>query len=82
MSDKPLSHPIYQLLGKLENTRIHFTLGRHREDTILVTLTLVGERVEVDVFDDGHMEISRFSGSENCAGGEELLEAIIAKNKD
>jgi len=43
-------------------------------------MTLVGERVEVDVFEDGHMEISRFAGNEDVVGGEELIKEIIAKN--
>jgi hypothetical protein len=57
-------------------------LARNREDSILVTLTLVGERIEVDVFDDGHMEVSRFPGSEDVVGGEELVRTIIAQNAD
>ena len=77
-----MSHPLYPLLQKLEAARIHFTLGRHREDTVLVTLTLVGERVEVDVFEDGHMEISRFTGDEAVVGGAELLDVLIDENRD
>lgn len=76
------SHPLYDLLRKLEDVHIHYTLGRHREDTIMVTLTLVGERVEADVFDDGHMEVSRFPGSEDVGGGQELVDEIIARNRD
>jgi hypothetical protein len=77
-----MPHPLYGLLRKLEDAHIHFTLARHREDTILVTLTLVGERVEVDVFDDGHMEVSRFPGSEDIVGDETLVNEIIEENKD
>lgn len=55
-------------------------VGRYREDTILVTLTLVGERVEIDVFADGHMEVSRFPGSEAIVGGADLVEEIIRVN--
>jgi hypothetical protein len=77
-----MSHPLYQLLNRLEIAKIHFTLARHREETVLVTLTLVGERVEVDVFEDGHMEVSRFSGSENIVGGADLVERLIDENRD
>jgi len=77
-----MSHPLYTLLRRLEAAHIHFTVARHREDTILITLTLVGERVEIDVFEDGHMEVSRFPGTENIVGGEELVEAIIEKNAE
>ena len=45
-------------------------------------MTLVGERVEVDVFEDGHMEVSRFTGNEDIVGGEELVDQIIENNKD
>jgi hypothetical protein len=43
---------------------------------------LVGERIEVDVFDDGHMELSRFPSSEDIVGGEKLLTDLIEKNRD
>lgn len=74
-----MSHQLYTLLQKLEQARIHFTLGRHRDDTILVSITLVGERIEADVFEDGHMEICRFSGSEQTIGGADLLYELIPK---
>jgi len=77
-----MSHSLYTFLHRLEDARIHFTLARHRDDTVLVTLTLVGERVEVDVFEDGHMEVSRFPGSEGIVGGAELVERLIDENRD
>ncbi len=51
------SHPFCNLLRVLESASIHFTIGRHGGDSVLVRLTFVGERVEVDVFEDGHMEV-------------------------
>jgi hypothetical protein len=69
-------------LCKLEGAKIHFTLDRYRPDTVLVTLTLVGERVEIGVFDDGHMEVSRFPGREDIVGGAELVERLIEENRD
>ena len=77
-----MSHSLYQLLNRLERVRIHFTLGRYRDDTILVTLTLVGERVEIDVFEDRHMDVSRFRGSEDIVGDWELVQQIIEAHTD
>ena len=77
-----MSHPLYDLLSELESARIHFTVSRHRDDTVTVTLTLVGERVEIDVFEDGHMEVSRFKGSEDIVGGADLVEQIILENRE
>jgi len=75
-----MAHSLFRLLRKLELARIHFTLDRQRNDTILVTLTVVGERVEIDVFEDGHMAVSRFPGSEDIVGGKELVNEIVEAN--
>jgi len=76
-----MSHPLYRLLSALEDARIHFTLHRHRPDTVLVTMTMVGERVEVDVFEDGHIEVSRFSGNEDIVGDIDLVYSLIKAEK-
>ena len=77
-----MTHPLFDLLRRLEAAKIYFTLARDRDDTITVTLTLVGERVEIDVFEDGHMEVSRFRGSEDIVGGAELVQKLIDENSD
>ncbi len=77
-----MSHPLYDLLNRLEDAKIHFTIGRYRPDTVLVTMTLVGERVEVDVFDDGHLEVSRFTGNEAIVGGEVLVASLIEIHRE
>jgi hypothetical protein len=76
-----MSHPLYDLLLRLEDAKIPFTLSRNRSDSLLVTLTLVGERVEIDIFEDGHMEVSRFKGSEDVVGNAELVEKLIAGSR-
>ena len=76
-----MSHPLFDLMARLEQAHIHFTLGRYRDDTVLVTLTLVGERVEIDVFADGQMQVSRFKGPEDIVGDWGLVEQIIEQNR-
>ena len=77
-----MTHALFELLSSLEEARIHFALSRHRPDTVLVTITLVGERIEVDVFEDGHMEVSRFKGSEDIVGGSELIYKLIEQERE
>jgi hypothetical protein len=77
-----MRHPLYELLAELEAASIHFTLSRNRPDTVLVSLTLIGERAEVDVFDDGRMEISRFRGDESIEGDRELVRQVIDENRE
>jgi hypothetical protein len=77
-----MEHPLYKLLRDLDSASIHYTIARDRPDTVRVNVTLVGERVEVEVFDDGHMEVSRFRGSESIVADATVIEALIADNRD
>ncbi|NJK93295.1 MAG: hypothetical protein HC904_16680 [Blastochloris sp.] len=76
-----MSHPLYDLLRRLENDHVHYTISRHREDSVMVTATFVGERIEIDIFDDGHMEVSRFKGSEDILGDTDLVYQILDQKK-
>ncbi len=73
-----MDHTLFSLLERLDTAHIHYTLGRHRADSVLVSVTVVGQRIEIDVFRDGHMEVSRFLGSEDIEGGAELVDSIVA----
>jgi len=74
-----MAHPLYRLLEKLDASGWHYSLSRNRPDSILVSITFVGKRVEVDVFDDGHMEVSQFEGSEGVVGDESFVSELIAR---
>ncbi len=76
------AHPLYQLLRKLDLAKIHYSIARHREDSVMLTITLVGERIEVDVFENGEMEVSRFLGTEDVLGGEELMNQLLMQEID
>jgi len=76
-----MNHPLYDLLRRLKEDKLYFTMSRHRDDTILITVTLVGERIEIDVFDDGHMEVSRFKGDEDVLGDSDLVYQILDEEK-
>jgi len=38
---------------------------------------MVGERIEIDIFEDNHLEISRFRGDERVEGGKDLLLQLL-----
>jgi hypothetical protein len=68
---------IFEVLKLLEAKRIHYFLERTRKDSIRVCATFVGQRVEIDVFEDQHIEISRFHGDESIEGGLEFLIELL-----
>ncbi|KVM93242.1 hypothetical protein WJ62_25810 [Burkholderia diffusa] len=72
-----MAHPLFELLSSLDERRLFYTLGRHRPHTILISITVPGERIEIDVFDDGHMEMSRFSGDESVIDDPQIISKAI-----
>lgn len=69
---------IFQLLALLDKNKFPYVIQRSRDDTISLYVTVVGERIEIDIFEDGHLEIARFKGNEDIEGGEELLYRLIS----
>ena len=49
-------------------------------DSVMITVTIVGERLEIDVFEDGHVEFSRFMGDEGVHSDVEQLETLIRQH--
>ena len=68
---------IFKVLSLLDGAKIYYNLEKTRPDSIRVNATLIGERLEIEVFEDDHVEISRFRGNEDIEGGMELLEFIV-----
>lgn len=75
-----MTHELYRVIRLLEQERVHYRLDRHRDDAIMITATLVGQRIEIDVFEDGHIEYSRFSGNEDVEDDVPLLEALLREH--
>lgn len=68
---------VFETMLLLEKAHIPFHIQRNRPDTLTFAATIVGERIEIDVFEDDHIEISRFRGDESIEGGRELLLQIV-----
>ncbi len=76
-----MSSAVFETITALEAARLHFFIMRTRPDALTLSVTIVGERIEIDVFEDNHLEISRFRGDESIEGGKELLAAILRDNR-
>ncbi|MCX4153066.1 MULTISPECIES: hypothetical protein [Paraburkholderia] len=73
---------LFDLLDRLDAAKIHYTLSRNRPDAVLVSIAVVGMRVEVDVFRNGCTEVCVFKGPEGEAEEPAILERIIRENAD
>jgi len=72
-------HAVFDLMRRLAANNVHYTLGAFREDAIMFTLTLPGERVEVEVFSDGHLEIERFKSDGDILESPDALWELLAQ---
>ena len=71
-----MSSALFKILKHLDEAKIHYFIERHRPETIDITATVVGQRIEFSVFEDDHVEISRFLGSEDIEDIKSLDEVI------
>jgi hypothetical protein len=67
---------LINFLNYLDQNRVGYNLEHDRSDSIMVTFTLVGKRVELDFFED-HIEYSVFSGDESVENDVEKLMEMI-----
>lgn len=67
-------------LAKLEHSHIHYTLGHVREEAIMVSIAVPGERWEVEYLHDGSVDVERFvsTGEFGDAGALDELFAVHA----
>ena len=75
---------IFRTMRMLEDARLHYSIERTRPDSertrpdsIRLSVTMIGQRLEIDVFEDDHIEISRFHGDESIEGGWEVLKKML-----
>ena len=74
-------HKLTTLLKQLEEAHLYYTLTCHREDALMVLVTVPGERWEVEFLGDGSIEVERFlSNGEIC--GEAALHVLWTKYAD
>jgi hypothetical protein len=73
MSEQPF-HKLTSFLKQLEEAHIYYTLASHREDAVMVLVTVPGERWEVEFLGDGAIEVERFLSNGEICGADALGE--------
>ena len=72
-----MAHRLYRVLKLLDDLHIHYRLGRDRDETVMVEVAVPGERIEIEVFEDGHIEFARFTGDERVESREPEIERLF-----
>ena len=76
-----MTHALFQILRMLDEARLWYRLDRVRDDAVLITVTMVGERCEIGVFENGQVEVSRFQGSEDVELGLGVVHSILEAHR-
>jgi hypothetical protein len=76
------NHPLYEILEELDSAKIYYQLERTRDNSVMICVTIVGARLEIEVFNDGTIETSKFKGDESLINGREFVNKIINSNRD
>jgi len=69
-------HPLYRILAQLEAAKIHFTLTRVRDETVMIEAQVPGRHYEIEVFASGEIEVEVYK-SEGQIGGQELVDELL-----
>ncbi len=65
-------------IQNLEQQGISYALAHHREEAIMVTVAVPGERWEVEFLSDGSVEVEKFISNGEISG-EEALNELFAR---
>ena len=76
-----LFQKLLHFLDKLEQSGIHYTLTHTREDALMVSVAVPGERWEIEFLNDGSVEIERFI-SNGVIDSEDRLGELFARYAD
>jgi hypothetical protein len=79
-----MASPIFEICRMLDAAKVRYFIEREPgAGTLLLTVAFVGERVEIDVFEDDHIEISRFHGDESIEEREmDLLRELVERETE
>ena len=63
---------LLELLRRLKESKIHYSLDHCREDAVMVSVAVPGERWEIEYISDGSVEIEVFRSNGDIKGKAEL----------
>jgi len=71
----------FRIIARLNAARIHHSITSIRDDAIMIDAAVPGERWEIEVFEDGHVEIERYRSDGEIVDEAALVE-LFARFSD
>jgi hypothetical protein len=71
---------LVDLLNRLDDAHIYYTLLHTRDDSVMVDVSLPGSRWEIEFLTDGSIEVERFRSIAGVEDDPEILEELFANN--
>jgi len=76
-ADTPPTYTLLlDLLRTLDADKITYRLSRPRDEAVMVEAAVPGERWEIEVFEDGHIEFERFRSTGHIGNFSELEQSL------
>ena len=75
-----MANVFFSLLELLDDKHVHYNIERSRSDAVQISAVFVGARIEIEVFADDHIEISKFFGNEDVESGSLDAISILAED--
>jgi hypothetical protein len=72
-----LVEKLLQFCGRLDSLRVPYTMQAVRTEAVMITLAVPGERLEIEFFADGNVEIERFVTQGVDDASDTILDEII-----
>jgi hypothetical protein len=72
----------FELIARLNAARVFHTISSIRDGALLIDAALPGERWEIEVFEDGHVEIERFRSTGEIDDETALAELFARSSED
>ncbi len=70
------------VLNQLQQQKIDYKISHHRDEAVMITVSLVGERWEIEFLENGDIEVEKFISNGEIKGEEALKELFERETAD
>ena len=67
---------LMEIVRALDAAGIHFEMAHNRHDAVSIRASVPGERWEIDVLEDGDVDLERFVSNGHVGGADEMTDFI------